>query len=89
MERGASYVKALVFNLFFKGQVGRLLSLQRMMDLVFYRTLDGWLFKGNGKKKLTDIGFWFFCWILDLLQKLTERFSRISVAGFSIGIGLD
>jgi hypothetical protein len=39
------------------------------------------------KKKLTDIGFWFFSWILDLVQKLTERFSRIMFMVFSVGIG--
>jgi hypothetical protein len=60
-----------------------------MMDLVLYRTLVWWRFKGNGKKKLTDIGFWFFLRITDFLQKLTERFSRILAADFSVGIGLD
>jgi hypothetical protein len=39
-------------------------------------------FYGNWKKKkLTDIGFGVFCWILDLVQKLTGRLSRIMFIG--------
>lgn len=66
--------RRLFLNLIFKGQVGRLLPLHRMVDQWFFegRWISG-CSKEKGKKKLTDIGLWFFLWIPDSLQKLTGR----------------